>query len=293
MALSSILRHPSFMQSYFPFSKTGLLSTPRGNGILLKFLKEPAKSALPSIMSLRRTYLHFVRALPDDYELPVDTMPKNVENWMKKDPKQMDFFENYWYWRIRGEATLLNPESLPKKSYAQLARDLGLQLVREESEHMVGVLELYEYLKSSPFIGPFGTIEKPVLVPSVHTERIVGCTGGTGDNEHIPLWFRCREGFLYRCGECDQIFMLVKVAYSLAEGEDPFPVDPDLDDVFDLRLIESGQKMWNLNEYVTWPVGNEAYVRLFKEGKQSEEATKSISNSADSQVTKQKVPFIP
>lgn len=57
---------------------------------------------------------------------------------------------------------------------------------------------------------------------------IVGCTGGTGENEHFPLWFRCREGFLYRCGECDQIFMHVRVKYSLPDGKDPFPVDPEV-----------------------------------------------------------------
>ena len=45
-----------------------------------------------------------------------------------------------------------------------------------------------------------GTVENPVLVPSVADTRVVGCTGGTGDNEHTPLWFNCREGFLYRCG---------------------------------------------------------------------------------------------
>merc|ERR1719437_25532 len=82
---------------------------------------------------------------------------------------------------------------------------MGLSTVNQKHEHVLGIIELYEYLKSSPFIGPFGTIENPVLVPAIGTERIVGCTGGTGDSEHVPLWFRCREGFLYRCGECDQI----------------------------------------------------------------------------------------
>ena len=78
---------------------------------------------------------------------------------------------------------------------------------------MMGIIELYEYLKGSPMIGPFGTIENPVLIPSVTTERIVGCTGGTGDDEHMILFFRCQEGFLYRCGECDQVFMHVRVVY--------------------------------------------------------------------------------
>ena len=59
---------------------------------------------------------------------------------------------------------------------------------------MMGIIELYEYLKGSPMIGPFGTIENPVLIPSVTTERVVGCTGGTGDDEHMILFFRCQEG---------------------------------------------------------------------------------------------------
>ena len=55
----------------------------------------------------------------------------------------------------------------------------------------------------------------PVLIPAIHTEGVVGCIGGIGDSEHVPLWFRCREGFLCRCGECDQIFRLVRVLYEL------------------------------------------------------------------------------
>ncbi|XP_026192746.1 uncharacterized protein LOC34621015, partial [Cyclospora cayetanensis] len=121
-------------------------------------------------LSSRRTYLHFARTVPEDYELPIETMPSDVDALMKAKPKDLDFFGNYWYWRLRGEASVLDPENLPKKSYKQLARDMGLQVVNQESEHMVGLLELYEYLKGAPFVGPFGTIENPVLVPSVHTE---------------------------------------------------------------------------------------------------------------------------
>ena len=57
----------------------------------------------------------------------------------------------------------------------------------------------------------------PVLIPAIHTEDVVGCIGGISDNEHEPLLFRCCEGFLCRCGECDQIFMLVRKLYELPE----------------------------------------------------------------------------
>ena len=58
----------------------------------------------------------------------------------------------------------MDPENLPKKSYKQLRRDMGLTIVNRGAKHTPGIIELYEYLKSSPFIGPFGTIENPVLI---------------------------------------------------------------------------------------------------------------------------------
>lgn len=218
------------------------------------------------LKNTKRSYLHFRPIRPEDWELPEDTMPDNISEVLKKDPRQLDFFENYWYWRVRSEATVLDPENLPRKSYRQLAYDMGMQTISEKNEHLVGLLELYEYLVMAPCVGPFGTLENPVLVPSVSNDRIVACTGGTGDNEHHLLYFRCREGFLYRCGECDQVFMLVRVLYTLPEGLDPFPVDPDVDDVFDTQLLEKGQRLWNIGEYVYWPAGNLAYKRAFMDG---------------------------
>ncbi|KAK2195278.1 bifunctional Cytochrome c oxidase [Babesia duncani] len=233
---------------------------------LLKASFMPQRCRLFNLYS-RRNYVHFQRARPHEFELPLDTMPKDIDTLMKSDPAMMDYFGSYWYWRIRGESTIMDTDTLPQKSYKQIARDLGMQVVTEPSEHMLGLLELYEYLKTSPFVGPFGTIKNPVLVPSILTERVVGCTGGAGEHEHVPLWFRCREGFLYRCGECDQIFMLVRVLYSLPDGEDPFPVDADVDDVFDINNISKGQLKWNMGEYIKWPVGNATYKQLFLQGK--------------------------
>merc|ERR1712125_286967 len=136
-------------------------------------------------------------------------------------------------------------------------RDMGLTVVNDKAEHVLGIIELYEYLKSSPFIGPFGTIENPVLVPAIHTERVVGCAGGTGDSEHVPLWFRCREGFLYRCGECDQIFMHVRVLYEIPEEANITP-DPDVNDVFDYSLLEKGNEVWNSHGMLQWRTGYDA-----------------------------------
>merc|ERR1711981_677919 len=236
--------------------------TRRIAGSALKSSVPALRPSMPAAASCqllsRREYRHWWRVLPEDFELNSESMPKDVKSLMGSNPAELGFIDSYWYWRIRAESTIMDPENLPKKSYAQLCRDMGLTIVNEGAEHILGIIELYEYLKSSPFIGPFGTIENPVLVPAIHTERIVGCSGGTGDNEHIPLWFRCREGFLYRCGECDQIFMLVRVMYDADEDVQLNPIDPDVDDVFDMKLLEKGNEVWNSGGMLNWPLGYDA-----------------------------------
>merc|ERR1719183_1043949 len=221
----------------------------------------PSPTALvgpASAVGATRSYRHWWPALPEDWGLEHTTMPRDMTELLKKDPNSLSFIDSYWYWKIRSESTILDPENLPKKSYKQLCRDMGLSIVNQPAEHMMGLIELYEYLKSSPFVGPFGTIENPVLVPSIHTERVAGCTGGPGDSEHVPLWFRCREGFLYRCGECDQIFMHVRVMYELPDGSEIDPIDPEVNDTFDMKLLDQGNQMWNSGEMTLWPLGYDA-----------------------------------
>merc|ERR1719408_654463 len=223
-----------------------------------------------------RGYRHWWKTLPEDFELPQESMPDDVKTLMKSNPVDLGFVDSYWYWRIRAETTLLDPENLPKKSYKQLARDMGLVTVNPEAEHMMGIIELYEYLKGSPMVGPFGTVENPVLVPAIGTERIVGCTGGTGDDEHVPLFFRCREGFLYRCGECDQIFMHVRVIYELPDGGEIDPIDPDIKDVFDYKLLEKGNEVWNTGGMTNWPLGYDAIHNTVYGGMARDEEQRAI-----------------
>ena len=221
------------------------------------FVARPLVKPLP--FAGVRGYRHWNRVTCDDFELPLDSMPEDVQNLMTKQPlSEMSVVEQYWYWRLRGETTLYDPESLPKKSYADLAKDMGLTLVNQPTEHLMGIVELYEYLSSAPFVGPFGTVEAPVLVPSIMDDRVVGCTGGTGDEEHLPLWFRCREGFLYRCGECDQIFMHVRVNYEARERQSASAgnIDIDSSDLFDLKNLSRVQALWNhADPLVNWNVG--------------------------------------
>lgn len=212
-----------------------------------------------SPMGAVRWHRHFPRILPEDLELDVASIPDDVKGLMSvEQPNTLGFLDSYWYFRLRSEATILDPENLPKKSYKQLARDMGLDTIDEANSHFMGLIELYEYLKTAPLVGPFGTIENPVLIPSIRDWRVVGCTGGTGDNEHVPLWFHCREGFLYRCGECDQIFMLVRITYEMMkENPDIQLPDPDVNDVFDLKLLETGNRKWN-NDMIRWNAGHVA-----------------------------------
>eukprot|EP00812_Abedinium_dasypus_P013585 NODE_7088_length_462_cov_171.002457.p2 GENE.NODE_7088_length_462_cov_171.002457~~NODE_7088_length_462_cov_171.002457.p2 ORF type:complete len:118 (+),score=51.66 NODE_7088_length_462_cov_171.002457:3-356(+) len=115
-------------------------------------------------------------------------------------------------------------------------------------------------------------------IPAIHTELIAGCTGGVGDREHVPLWFRCREGFLYRCGECDQIFMHVRVLYELPEGGEIDPIDPDVDDVFDFKLLEKGHELWNAGGMVNWPTAQDAIHGTVYGGQVRDEEARQIGD---------------
>ena len=41
---------------------------------------------------------------------------REVKTLMKTNPVDMGFVDSYWYWRIRAETAILDPENLPKKS---------------------------------------------------------------------------------------------------------------------------------------------------------------------------------
>ena len=143
------------------------------------------------------------------------------------------------------ESTVMDPENLPKMSYSQLCCNMGLNIVNKAAENVLGITELYEYLKLPLFIGPFGTIGNLVLVPAIRPERIVDCSGGAGYAEHVPLWLCCRVGFLYRCGDCDQIFMHVCVRYELTNEGEINSTDLDVKDASDFKLPEKGSDVLN------------------------------------------------
>ncbi|KAJ7565881.1 hypothetical protein O6H91_02G079200 [Diphasiastrum complanatum] len=63
--------------------------------------------------------------------------------------------------------------------------------------------------------GPFGTKEAPALVQSQFDERIVGCSGGVGDDEHDVVWFKLKKGEVYECSICSQVFQQVEVSWDV------------------------------------------------------------------------------
>jgi len=66
---------------------------------------------------------------------------------------------------------------------------------------------------------------------------------------------------MYRCGECDQIFMLVRVTYANSWDEDflhtdeIYAKDPDISDVYDVNLLSGANEMWNKNGSLRWNTG--------------------------------------
>merc|ERR1719493_375130 len=78
-----------------------------------------SRIALPTVSAFnrdaRRGYRHWWRVLPEDYELNTESMPKDVKSLMASNPNGLGFIDSYWYWRIRAESTIMDPENLPKK----------------------------------------------------------------------------------------------------------------------------------------------------------------------------------
>ena len=76
-------------------------------------------------LEARRGYRQWWRVLPEDFELNTESMPKDVKSLMASNPYNLGFIDAYWYWRIRAESTIMDPENLPKKSYKHLHHSLG------------------------------------------------------------------------------------------------------------------------------------------------------------------------
>ena len=170
----------------------------------LAHLAATATSKLDS----REGCLHWWRVLLENLELNSVSMGKDMQVLMRKDLQQLSCFDSCWSWSVFAVSTVVFvSQNLLKLSYKQLCRDMELTLMNESANHAFSLIELHEHLNSSHFPGSLGTIANPTLVSAILNDGVVGCDGGNGEAEHVPQQFHCQEGFLARCGECEQIFM--------------------------------------------------------------------------------------
>jgi len=80
----------------------------------------------------------------------------------------------------------------------------------------------------------FGTLDNPVLVPSAHKERIVGCVGGPDELAHEVLWHNLREDKPdLICLECGQVFARVSYEEWNQWVEEQVEKGIDKDELFD------------------------------------------------------------
>ena len=82
--------------------------------------------------------------------------------------------------------------------------DLPKGLEKQELEFEAAGKPIFDELLE----GPFGTWDSPVVVESAYGERIVGCTGGSGDAEHEIRWLVLIGDEAQACDHCGQVFQL-------------------------------------------------------------------------------------
>ena len=141
-------------------------------------------------------------------------------------------------WWHAGRNTIQSAKEILRGSLVEQvvpAEYVELTLMNVSAEQAFSMIELHEHLNSSHFPGSFGTIENPTLVSAILNDEVVGCGGGSGEAEHVPHQFHCKEGFLDRSGEREQIFMLPCVIYSLLGNA--------VIDLVDLYINEAGMRL--------------------------------------------------
>eukprot|EP00270_Netrium_digitus_P014907 TRINITY_DN514_c0_g1_i2.p1 TRINITY_DN514_c0_g1~~TRINITY_DN514_c0_g1_i2.p1 ORF type:complete len:175 (+),score=40.87 TRINITY_DN514_c0_g1_i2:192-716(+) len=90
------------------------------------------------------------------------------------------------------------------------------KLIVEQYEHVTGLereeveaqLQGKSRFELEPPSGPFGTKEAPAVIESYFNERIVGCSGGLGEEEHDIVWFKLKKDVPHECSVCGQYFTL-------------------------------------------------------------------------------------
>lgn len=105
---------------------------------------------------------------------------------------------------------------LPRSAAPEVGGGTKGQDLVAEYEHVTGLEkeEIEAQLAGTsrfalaPPRGPFGTKDAPAVVESQFDERIVGCSGGQGEEEHDVVWFKLRKEVGFECPVCTQVFEL-------------------------------------------------------------------------------------
>merc|ERR1711907_125112 len=129
-----------------------------------------------------------------------------------------------------------------EKEFRGTLPDLELATGEEKMELLAELegKELYEQYLT----GPFGTVQNPVIVPSVNTVRIVGCVGGDGEKAHDLIWPEVHKGRDTICVECGQVFSLKTSAHD--EHHEHIPADAIVEDVGNITTepMPDAAKFW-------------------------------------------------
>ncbi|GKC93494.1 cytochrome c oxidase subunit 5B-1, mitochondrial, partial [Tanacetum coccineum] len=75
-----------------------------------------------------------------------------------------------------------------------------------EREELEAEIEGRDILEINHPEGPFGTKEAPAIVKSYYDQRIVGCPGADGEDEHDVVWFWLKKDQPHECPVCSQYF---------------------------------------------------------------------------------------
>ncbi len=136
-------------------------------------------------------------------------------------------------WRKLEAPKYLKPHETAEQGIIESAFGYVGYKMRAELDYRViggrgGVDTHEDFYLNSALYGPFGTEDKPVLIPSRGRYRFVCCLGAylslsllcytcntlpciggyDGHQEHEGAWFAVRQGPKHRCPVCGQIFQL-------------------------------------------------------------------------------------
>ena len=144
------------------------------------------------------------------------SMSKDMQVLTRKDLQQLSCFDRCWYWSVFAESAVFVSRNPHKMSCKQLCRDMEPTLINVSADQSFSLIESVAraraFLALPRIFRHHGKSNSGIC----HSQgRVVGCGGGNGKAEHVAQQFHCKEGFLDRCGECEQIFMWLCMMYGL------------------------------------------------------------------------------